>query len=161
LIVSLGFAFQSNYPNLAHCIEAVILAHALAAQVRGSYRNALALATIAVFVKPSMGYVFGGVLLLKALEIRRERGTVSDFLAMIIPSAITFTVLSVVLIRVYGARSFSCHHRTDRRRKKLPGVALRVNPRPREVSLEPRGAAAAPLFYRRSRVLDGEHGVFW
>jgi hypothetical protein len=107
LIVSLGFAFQSNYPNLAHCIEAVILAHAFAAQVRGSYRNALALATIAVFVKPSMGYVFGGVLLLlKALELRREGGTVRDFIAIIIPSGVIFAVLSVMLISAYGARSF-------------------------------------------------------
>jgi len=107
LIVLLGFAFQSNYPNLAHCTEAVILAHALAAQVRGSYRNALALATIAVFVKPSMGYVFGGVLLLlKALELRREGGTVRDFIAIIIPSGVIFAVLSVMLISAYGARSF-------------------------------------------------------
>jgi hypothetical protein len=107
LIVSLGIAYQSNYPNLAHCIEAVILAHALAAQVRGSYRNSLALATIAVFVKPSMGYVFGGVLLLlKALELRRDGGTVRDFIAIITPSAIIFAVLTVVLISVYGAQSF-------------------------------------------------------
>jgi hypothetical protein len=107
LIVSLGIAFQSNYPNLAHCVEAVILAHALAEEARGSKRNALALATAAVFVKPSMGYVLGGVLLLlNALELRREGGAVRDFVAIIIPSAIIFSFLSVVLVGVYGVRSF-------------------------------------------------------
>lgn len=107
LIVSLGFAFQSSYPNLAHCVEAVILAHALAEHVRGSNRNAFTLATIAVFVKPSMGYVFGVVLLLLiALELDREGGTVRDFIASVVPAAIIFAVLSVVLVGVYGARSF-------------------------------------------------------
>src|SRR5258708_1704436 len=107
LIVTLGIAYQSNYPNLAHCVEAVILSHAFAEQVRGSNRNALALATIAVFVKPSMGYVLGGVLmLLNALELRCEGRAVRDFIAMVVPSAVIFAVLSVVLISAYGARSF-------------------------------------------------------
>ena len=107
LIVSLGFAFQSTYPNLAQCIEAVILAHALAEQVRGSYRRALALATIAVFVKPSMGYVFGFILLLLiARDLRRERGSVRDFIGTVTGTAILFVALSVLLIYVYGERSF-------------------------------------------------------
>ena len=106
LIVSFGVAFQSSYPNLAHCVEAVILAHALAAQVRGSYRSALALATIAVFDKPSMGYLFGALLLLLiVLEVCRPSGTVRDFIAAVIPAAVIFGVLSMVLIAVYGARS--------------------------------------------------------
>jgi hypothetical protein len=107
LIVSFGFAYQSSYPSLTHCIEAVILAHALALQVRGSYRGALALATVAVFDKPAMGYVYGALLLfLIVIELRGRSGTVRDFIAAIIPSAIVFGVLSIVLIAVYGARSF-------------------------------------------------------
>lgn len=107
LIISLGFAFQSSYPNLAHCIEAVILSHALAEQVRGSNRNALVLATLAIFDKPSMGYVLGTVLLLLiALEVRRKHGTFRDFIDAVIPGAIVSIVLSVVLITIYGARSF-------------------------------------------------------
>jgi hypothetical protein len=107
LIISLEFAYQSSYPNLAHCVEAVILAHALAAQTRGSRRSALALATVAVFDKPSMGYVLGAVLLLLiVLELGRERGGMVKFIAAIVPSAIIFAVLSLVLIGVYGARSF-------------------------------------------------------
>jgi hypothetical protein len=107
LIVSFGFAFESSYPNLAHCVEAVILAHALAAQVRGSYRSALALATLAVFDKPSMGYVFGALLLLLiVLELRRQGGTVRDFIAAVMPAAAIFAFLSIVLIAIYGARSF-------------------------------------------------------
>jgi hypothetical protein len=105
LIASLGIAYQSTYPNLAHCLEAVILAFALSEQLRGSYRNALALATIAVFAKPGMGYVLGLVLLLLlALELRRERGTLRDLIASVVPAAIAFAVLSVVLISFYGVR---------------------------------------------------------
>jgi len=107
LIVSLGLAFQSTYPNLAQCIEAVILAHALAEQVRGSYRNALTLATIAVFVKPSMGYVFGFLLMLLIVRnLRREGGAIRDFIATVTPAAIVFAILSGLLIGVYGERSF-------------------------------------------------------
>ena len=98
LLVSLGFAFQSSYPNLAHCIEAVLLSHALAQQVRGSNRNALALATFAIFDKPAMGYFFGVILLVViALELRRQRGELRDFIATISPAAIVFAILSATL----------------------------------------------------------------
>jgi hypothetical protein len=107
LIVSFGFAYQSSYPSLTHCVEAVVLAHALAAQVRGSYRGALALATVEILDKPSMGYIYGALLLmLIVLEIRRESGTVSNFIGVILPAAIVFMVLSMVLISIYGVRSF-------------------------------------------------------
>jgi hypothetical protein len=106
LLVSLGFAFQSSYPNLAHCIEAVLLSHALAQQVRGSNRNALALATFAIFDKPAMGYFFGVILLVViALELRRQRGELRDFIATISPAAIVFAILSATLTGLYGARS--------------------------------------------------------
>src|ERR1700731_681468 len=106
LIASLGIAYQSTYPNLAHCLEAVILAFALSEQLRGSHRNALALATVAVFAKPGMGYVLGLVLLLlMALKLRRERGSLRDFMASIVPAGSVFAVLSVVLICVYGDHS--------------------------------------------------------
>jgi len=103
LIVSFGFACLSSYPNLSHCGEVVILAHALASQVRGSYKGA----TLAVFDKPVMGYVYGALLLiLIVLELRRRKGTFRDFIDAIIPAAIVFLVLSVMLIAIYGARSF-------------------------------------------------------
>lgn len=107
LILSFGFAYQSSYPSLTHCIEAVILAHALGLQVRSSYRGALALATVAVFDKPSMGYIYGALLLLLiVIELRRQKGTVRNFIVTIVPAAIVFVVLSMVLIAVFGAQSF-------------------------------------------------------
>ncbi len=161
LILSLGLAFQSTYPNLAQCIEAVILAHALAEQVRGSYRNALALATIAVFVKPSMGYVFGFLLLLLIVrDLRRDGGTVRDFIATVTPAAIVFAILSVLLIGVYGERSFFLTIVTDRRLDQLSGVELRPHSRLRTPSLETGRAAASFLFHRYSRLLDREHSLF-
>ena len=107
LIVSFPFAYQSSYPNLSHCGEVVILAHALASQIRGSYKGALALATVAVFDKPVMGYVYGALLLmLIVFDLRRRKGTFRDFIDAIIPAAIVLLVLAVMLTAVYGARSF-------------------------------------------------------
>jgi hypothetical protein len=107
LIVSFGFAYQSSYISLTHCIETVILAHALAAQVGRSYRGALALATVAVLDKPSMGYVYGALLLLLiALRFRRESRTLRDFIRVILLAATIFVVLITVVIAVYGMRSF-------------------------------------------------------
>src|ERR1700719_1838988 len=57
--ITLGYAFQASYVNFAHALEALLLCLALAAQARGSYSSALACATAAVFAKPSMGYVYG------------------------------------------------------------------------------------------------------
>lgn len=107
LLLSFGFAYQSSYPSLTHCIEVVILAHALACQVSGSNRGALALATVAVFDKPAMGYVYGALLLfLILIELRRQPSTARDFIEALVPAAIVFMVLSTMLVAVYGARSF-------------------------------------------------------
>ncbi|HXR25483.1 MAG TPA: hypothetical protein VN742_08995, partial [Candidatus Binataceae bacterium] len=63
VIIALPFAIQSSYPSLAHALEATLICCALAEQAAGRRRFALALATAACFVKPSMGYVYGFVLM--------------------------------------------------------------------------------------------------
>jgi hypothetical protein len=57
----------SCYPSPAHALEAALLANALAFHVGRRPGWALALVTAAVFVKPSLGYVYGLYLLVLVL----------------------------------------------------------------------------------------------
>src|SRR5260370_1661091 len=61
LICSLGFM---TWSATSHGVEAVLLCNGLAEQAHGRYDRSLTLACASVFVKPSMGYVYGGVLFL-------------------------------------------------------------------------------------------------
>lgn len=60
-------AVVTEFPSPTHAVEAALLAHALAEQARGRPGRALALATVAVTVKPALGYVFGFVLVVQIL----------------------------------------------------------------------------------------------
>lgn len=55
------------YPSPAHAVEAALLANALAFHAGGRPGRALVLVTLAVFVKPSLGYFYGLILLLLIL----------------------------------------------------------------------------------------------
>ena len=63
LLVGLPFFVPSNQPNFTHGLESALLCQALAEQARGRRATALALATAAVLSKPSLGFVFGLILL--------------------------------------------------------------------------------------------------
>ncbi len=102
-IITLGYSFQASYINFAHAIEAVLLSHALAQQMRGSRSTALALCAAAVFDKPSMGYIYG--LLLIILIVRDLIGTDSaprKIAAALAPAAIVFVSLAATLSMIYG-----------------------------------------------------------
>ncbi|MEI8196537.1 MAG: hypothetical protein WCI73_11560, partial [Phycisphaerae bacterium] len=58
-ILALPIALPTFYLNQTHVIEAAILVHALAAQARGRRTTALALMTVCLFIKPSLAYVYG------------------------------------------------------------------------------------------------------
>jgi hypothetical protein len=61
LSLPLMLAFQ---PDLPHSLEPALLSLGLLAQFKGQHERALAYATAACFTKPSMGYLYGLVLLL-------------------------------------------------------------------------------------------------
>ena len=63
ILLTATLTIPSSFLNLTHVIEPVLLIHALADQAGGNRRRALALATAALFVKPSMAYFLGFVLL--------------------------------------------------------------------------------------------------
>lgn len=103
LIVTLGIAFQSSYPNLAQAIEAVLLSLALAAQAGRSRSLALALATASIFAKPSMGYVYSFVLVMLIVRDQTRKGfNPRRLLPPLAPAAITFLALAMILGIAYG-----------------------------------------------------------
>jgi len=106
-IITLGYSFQASYINFAHAIEAVLLSHALAEQARGSRSNALAFATAALFSKPSMGFVYGLLLIgLIIRDLHGDRATFRALLHALAPAAIILATLSTALILVYGPATF-------------------------------------------------------
>lgn len=107
VFITLGYAYQSTYVNFAHAIEAVLLSHALAQQICGSRSRALALTTAAVFAKPTMGFVYGVLLItLIVRDLIRAGFNLRSLVSSVMPAAIVFVSLAAVLSAVYGARTF-------------------------------------------------------
>ena len=109
VIVALPFTIQSSYPSLAHALEGALLCNAIAEQAAGRRRIALALAAAACFAKPSMGYVFGFVLIAYvAKDLYRQgvgRRDAVGWRALrhdLIPAAATTLTLGFILGVRYG-----------------------------------------------------------
>src|SRR5262249_42727889 len=77
--------------------EPALLVHALALQARGRRGAALALATAGGFVKPSMPYLYGFVLLVSVVAADRARAWKT-----LVPAALTGPALASLLGTVYG-----------------------------------------------------------
>jgi len=92
------------YPSFAHALEAVLLSSAVAEHARGNRSNALALATAAVLAKPSMGYVYGALLLgLIMLRPRTgDRGALYPRIGELYRAFAVGVVLCAILSLVYG-----------------------------------------------------------
>ncbi|HJU28187.1 MAG TPA: hypothetical protein VJ718_03395, partial [Candidatus Binataceae bacterium] len=111
-ITALPFAVMTSYPSIAHAVEAALLCNALAEQAAGRPANALALATAACFAKPSMGYVYGFILLVIGIAelyrsggIGRARVDWGAIGRMLAPAAATAGALAMILGYIYGPRS--------------------------------------------------------
>lgn len=93
-----------------HILEPALLINALAAQVRGRYATALALATLAALIKPSLAYVYGLLLLVQILygwlPQRATRLLWRQRLYMLLPAASVGVILSVIAIAYFGFDRF-------------------------------------------------------
>lgn len=109
LVAAFPFTILPSYQSFVYALEASILCNALAEQAAGRRANALALATAACFAKPSMGYLYGFVLvLLTACDTwgkAESRVRWSELLKSFLPAAMTAAVLAVILADVYGLSS--------------------------------------------------------
>jgi hypothetical protein len=99
IVVSLPDMLLNSTLVLVHVLEPALLVNALAYQVLGRRGAALALATTCVFVKPSMGYVYGSVLLVAITLDDRDRRY-----RVLAPAVITGLILAALLALVYGVR---------------------------------------------------------
>ena len=102
---SMPIAAQASM-SLAHGVEAALLSNAIATQPR-SRATSLALATLACLTKPSMGYVYGFVLLIFwIIESRRNRQIgVAEFSRFVLPALATGTVTITFLAAEFGTAS--------------------------------------------------------
>src|SRR5690242_10820949 len=103
---TLPFAIQANYPSITHALEAALLANGLAEQAAGRRATALALAAVACLTKPSMGYVYGGLLLgFEALSLWKNRQANGLALALVkrtTSAAVIGIIIVVVLASTFG-----------------------------------------------------------
>ncbi len=111
LVVALPFAILPSYQSFVYALEASVLCNALAEQAAGRRASALALVTAACLVKPSMGYVYGLVLLVLILCNTWRRGPEAEsgtrwrrIAGSLAPAAVTGVILIALLGAAYGIR---------------------------------------------------------
>lgn len=106
LCCALPIAVMPAYLTLTHPLEATLLLWAIAMQARGNRRVALLLCTICLFVKPSMGYVYGLLLLILIFWDYIEHGkSVRSLIQELLPAVIGGIIVALGCIRQFGLRS--------------------------------------------------------
>ena len=103
IAVSVPFSILMDI-TLAHALERVLIVWALAAQADGRRSHALAIATGAALVKPSMGFVYGFMLLvLIVAELWKDSKLTAGSLAREVQTAVvTAAVVLAASIALYG-----------------------------------------------------------
>ena len=99
IMLALPDLLQASTIVLVQALEPALLVHALAFQARGKRSWALALATADLFVKPSMAYLYGLLLVVAILVDPAERARWRRVLA---PATATGVVLAAGLGLLYG-----------------------------------------------------------
>lgn len=92
IILSLPDLFQATTIVLVHALEPALLVNALAFQARGRRAEALAFVTIALFVKPSMPYLFGLILVVTIVTSDRRQAWRTWLPAAMIGLAVAMTM---------------------------------------------------------------------
>ena len=102
LFVSLPFIVEIG--DLVHVLERSLLCVGLLRQAQGKRNQSLAFATAACFTKPSMGYLYGLVLLiLIVLELRRQGGPkIPALVRSLMPAMCTGLGLILLLSITFG-----------------------------------------------------------
>ncbi|MBS1792032.1 MAG: hypothetical protein JST85_30275 [Acidobacteria bacterium] len=103
LVAAMPHAIIPVYVHLTHPLEAVLIVNTIADLAEGRRARALALATICLFVKPSMAYVLGFLILVLAIAqcVRQGQGWKS-FLAFLRPAIIAGTACLAISSAYFG-----------------------------------------------------------
>jgi hypothetical protein len=105
IVATLPLTVPYSTQNLAHILESVLLYNALAAQAAGQRRSALALATACLFVKPSMAYAYGLVLITLIVTERLQEGggdPLRDWALEVCPAVLTAVGVGAILGVYFG-----------------------------------------------------------
>ena len=109
MIVAAAHAVQPVYLALTHPMEAALLTHALADLADGRRARALALTSACVFVKPSLAFALGLVLLISlAWRLWRERVSgerlIKHLITAFAPAASTVSLCAALIAGYFGWR---------------------------------------------------------
>ncbi len=104
LLAFLSIPFIINLTDPPHSLEPLLLTAGLYCQAKNDLRSALAFATCAVFVKPSMGYLYGLLLTIFALADLQGRRALSlrELARVFLPAATVAGVLSLLFAVLFG-----------------------------------------------------------
>ncbi len=106
LFIALPIAIMPCYLTLTHPLEALLLLWAIAEQAVGRRPRALAICTACVFVKPSMAYVYGLLLLIwTIIECYRHECRWSGLLRRTAPAMVTGVLMAAAMIWRFGIQS--------------------------------------------------------
>ncbi len=106
LLCALPVAIMPCYLTLTHPLEALLLMWAIGEEAAGRRSVALAICTACLFVKPSMGYVYGLLLVLWTLwDFRRRHEGISGLWRRTWPALTTAVAMSLLTAGVFGWRS--------------------------------------------------------
>ena len=104
ILLTAAQTISVSFPNLSHGIERIFLLQALADQAGGNRRRALAVAAATLFVKPSMAY-FLGLLLIVFILIEWQRNRQRQMRELVFemyPAAITTGAIAATLFTYFG-----------------------------------------------------------
>ncbi|HLK87641.1 MAG TPA: hypothetical protein VKT27_14140 [Candidatus Binataceae bacterium] len=107
LLITLPLTIPFYPPNLTHICEALLLTNALADHAARRYSRALALIAACLFVKPSMGFLYGFLLVLMIIckLMKEKRLSLRNIVRIVAPALLTTAVVSAVLALSYGSLS--------------------------------------------------------
>lgn len=105
LLAAMPHAIIPVYVHLTHPLEAALIVHTIADLAIGRQARALALATVCLFVKPSMAYVLGFLILALAIaQLARRRETLKSFFAFLRPAIITGAACLTISSAYFGLK---------------------------------------------------------
>jgi hypothetical protein len=104
ILLTAPLTIPSSFLNLTHGIEPVFLINALASQAAGKRRSALALATATLFVKPSMAFFLGFVLLGFIIVecLRHSAVPLRAFTSQVYPAVLVGVAIGSILAGSFG-----------------------------------------------------------
>lgn len=103
LVAAMPHAIIPVYVHLTHPLEAALIIHTIADLASGRRARALAIATVCLFVKPSMAYVLGFLIIVLAIvQLVRQRKSWKEFFSFLRPAIFTGATCLTICSACFG-----------------------------------------------------------